>query len=93
MKQYIILGADKSDAERQKALWLAQRPEIRVLKVHRPSREQSLLARFGGRVPRVSITVDYEEPALEVHKTPALGLSLAPADADYDEQNGNANRY
>jgi hypothetical protein len=65
LKQHIILGADRRDAEHHKELWLAQHPEVRIIKVHRPKREQGLLARFGGRrVPRVSIAVDYEEPAV-----------------------------
>ena len=63
LKQHMILGTDKRDAERQKNLWLEEHPGIKVLKVHSPSREQNLLARIGGkRVPQVSITVDYEEP-------------------------------
>lgn len=64
VKEQVILGIDKRDAERQKDLWLARHPDLKVLKVHRPRREPPhLLTRFGGRhVPRVSITVDYEEP-------------------------------
>ena len=94
VKQQIFLGANKRDAVRQKILWLAQRPEIKVLKVHRPSRERNLLARFGGRVPRISITVDYEEiKAGEPHEKTALGLPLPPTDANYNEHDGDANRY
>ncbi len=62
MKEYIILGTDAEDAERQTDLWLAQNPAIKVLKVDQPKHEQHLLTRLGGKhVPRVSITVDYEE--------------------------------
>ena len=61
MAQHIILGTNERDAERQKDLWLALHPAIKVLKVHRPERERHLLTRLGGRnIPRVSITVDYE---------------------------------
>jgi hypothetical protein len=63
VKEHIILGRDNWDAERQKDLWLAQHPAFRILKVHPPRGEQNLLTRFGGsNVPRVSITVHYEEP-------------------------------
>jgi hypothetical protein len=76
VKQHIILGADRRDAEHHKDLWLARHPEVRIIKVHRPQREQSLLARFGGkRVPRVSITVDYEEQPIGMPDE----LTLAPA--------------
>lgn len=63
MKEHIILGTDKKDAERHKDLWLAQHPGIKIIKIYPLKREQNLLARIGGRnVPRVSIAVDYEEP-------------------------------
>jgi hypothetical protein len=69
VKEHVILGTDGRDAERQKDLWLSQHPAIRVLKVHPPKREQHLLARIGGRnVPRVLITVDYEEAELAQDK-------------------------
>jgi hypothetical protein len=63
VKEHIILGIDKHDAEEQLDLWLSEDPAIKVLKVHQPRREpQNLLMRLGGRnVPRFSITVDYEE--------------------------------
>jgi hypothetical protein len=62
VKEHIFLGTDTEDAERQRELWVAQHPSIRVLKVHPPKSEQHLLARIGGRnVPRISIAVDYEE--------------------------------
>lgn len=65
VKEHIILGTDRRDAERQMDLWLSQHPTIKVLKVHPPKRERHLLARIWGRnVPRVSITVDYEEAEL-----------------------------
>lgn len=44
---------------------MSQPPTIKVIKVHPPKRELHLLARIWGRnVPRVSITVDYEEAEL-----------------------------
>jgi hypothetical protein len=62
MKEYLILGTDKPDAERQRDLWLSQNPAIKVIKIHEVKREpQNLLTRIGGkRVPRVSIMVEYE---------------------------------
>ena len=71
MKEHIILGVDKHDAERQKDLWLAQNPNIKVIKIYPPKLEQNLLVRMGGRnVPRVSIAVDYEEPEIaQIQKT------------------------
>jgi hypothetical protein len=70
VKEHIILGTDKNDAERQKDLWLAQNPSITILRVHPPRREQHLLARIGGRnVPRVSIAVDYEDVEMAQNQT------------------------
>ena len=72
VKEHIILGTDKNDAERQKDLWLAQNPSIRILRVHPPKPEQHLLARIGGRnVPRVSIAVDYEDAEMAQNQTPS----------------------
>jgi len=50
--------------EEQRDLWLSKNPAIKILRVHPPKREpQSWLTRLGVRnVPRVSITVDYEDP-------------------------------
>jgi hypothetical protein len=63
LKEHIILGTDERDAVEQRDLWLAKNPAIKVLRVHPPKREpQSWLTRLGSRnVPRVSITVDYED--------------------------------
>jgi hypothetical protein len=72
VKEHIILGTDKNDAERQRDLWLAQNPSITILRVHPPKREQHLLARIGGRnVPRVSIAVDYEDAEMAQNQTPS----------------------
>jgi hypothetical protein len=64
MKQHLILGTDKRDAEEQRDLWLSENPSIKVVKIHRVQPEpQTLLTLIGSRhVPRVSIMVEYEEP-------------------------------
>ncbi len=61
-QQQIILGRDKRDAEARRDTWLADHPEIKILRMHEPSSEpQTLLTRIGGRdVPRVSILLEYE---------------------------------
>jgi hypothetical protein len=64
VKQHLILGTDSQDAENQKDLWLSQNPAIRVVQIHEVTREpETLLTRISRKhVPRVSITVEYEEP-------------------------------
>jgi hypothetical protein len=63
VKEHIILGIDERDAEEQRDLWLSENPAIKVLRVHRPTREPQWLTRLGTRnVPRVSTTVDYKDP-------------------------------
>jgi hypothetical protein len=64
VKEHLILGVDKRDAEKQLDLWLSNNPAIRVVKIHPLRREpQNLLTRIGGKnVPRVSIVVEYVEP-------------------------------
>ena len=66
LKEHIILGTDERDVEEQRDLWLSKNPAIKVLRVHQPKREpQSWLTRLGSRnVPRVSMTIDYEDPDL-----------------------------
>jgi len=63
MKQHMILGRDNDDAEACRDRWLSENPSIKILRVHHPRPEPATwLTRFGGRnVPRVSITVEYEE--------------------------------
>jgi hypothetical protein len=63
VKEHLILGTDKRDAEQQRDLWLSENPAIRVIKIHRVKREpQTLLTLIGSKhVPRVSILVEYEE--------------------------------
>jgi hypothetical protein len=67
MKQHVILGRDDDDAVAWRDRWLSENPSIKVLRVHHPMPEpESWLTRLGGRnIPRVSITVEYEE--LEHH--------------------------
>ena len=63
VKEHLILGTDKRDAEQQRDLWLSENPSIRVIKIHRVKREpQTLLTLIGSKhVPRVSILLEYEE--------------------------------
>jgi len=72
-KEHLILGTDKRDAEEQRDLWLSENPSIRVVKIHRVKREpQTLLTLIGSKhVPRVSITVEYEEPDAAEASIPA----------------------
>ncbi len=64
VKQHLILGTDKEDAEMQRDLWLAENPSIKVIRLHDVKREPpTLLTRIGSKnVPRVSVMVEYEEP-------------------------------
>jgi hypothetical protein len=63
MSEYLILGVDERDAREQRDLWLEEHPGITINRVHPPKREPSnLITRFGGKVPRVSILIDYELP-------------------------------
>ena len=63
VKEHLILGTDKRDAEQQRDLWLSENPSIRAIKIHRVKREpQTLLTLIGSKhVPRVSILLEYEE--------------------------------
>jgi hypothetical protein len=73
VKEHLILGTDKRDAEEQRDLWLSENPSIKVVKIHRVKREpQTLLTLIGSKhVPRVSITVEYEEPDTAAANVPA----------------------
>jgi hypothetical protein len=61
-QQHIILGRDRRDAEAQCDSWLAEHPDLKILRVHAPADEpRTLLTRIGGHnVPRISIRVEYE---------------------------------
>jgi hypothetical protein len=85
VKEHLILGTDKQDAERQRDLWLSQNPALRVVKVHPVKLEPpTLLTRIGSKhVPRVSITVEYEEPAI---LTEALSWPALPSEENHCEK-------
>jgi hypothetical protein len=63
VKEHLILGTDKRDAETQRDLWLSKNPAIKIIRIHRVKQEPpTLLARIGrNHVPRVSIMVEYED--------------------------------
>ena len=73
VKEHLILGTDKRDAEEKRDLWLSENPSIKVVKIHRMKREpQTLLTLIGSKhVPRVSIMVEYEEPDAADANVPA----------------------
>ena len=95
VKEYLILGTDKQDAEKQRDLWLSQNPALRVVRMHPVKPEPpTLLTRIGSKhVPRVSITVEYEEPDI---RTEALAWPALPSEEDHREKyrdgNGSQNR-
>ena len=64
VKEYLILGTDIEDAETQRDLWLSQNPAVKVVKVHgvKPEPPTWLTLISSNHVPRVSITVEYEQP-------------------------------
>ena len=76
VKEHLILGTDKLDAEKQRDLWLSQNPALRVVRMHPVKPEPpTLLTRIGSKhVPRVSITVEYEDPEIlaEARSWPTL---------------------
>jgi hypothetical protein len=85
VKEHLILGTDKRDAEAQRDLWLSENPSIKVVKIHRVKREpQTLLTLIGSKhVPRVSITVEYEEPDI---LTEALSWPALPSEENHCEK-------
>jgi hypothetical protein len=62
IQQHIILGRDNRDVEAQLNKWLAENPELKLVRVHPAAPEPpTFLTRLGGRdVPRVSVSVEYE---------------------------------
>ncbi len=38
-QQHIILGRDRTDAEVQRDQWLAEHPELKIVRVHSPTPE------------------------------------------------------
>ena len=95
VKEHLILGTDKQDAEKQRDLWLSQNPALRVVRMHPVKLEPpTLLTRIGSKhVPRVSITVEYEEPDI---LTEALSWPALPSEENHCEKHrdggGSQNR-
>jgi hypothetical protein len=60
IQRHIILGRDTRHVEAERDKWLLEHPELELLREYPPRREQSLLARIGGKnVPQISIEVEY----------------------------------
>jgi hypothetical protein len=85
VKEHLILGTDKQDAEKQRDLWLSQNPALKVLRMHPVQPEPpTLLTRIGSKhVPRVSITVEYEDPDI---RTEALSCPTLPSEDNHCEK-------
>ena len=85
VKEHLILGTDKQDAEKQRDLWLSQNPALKVLRMHPVKLEPpTLLTRIGSKhVPRVSITVEYEEPEI---RADALSWPTLPSEENHCEK-------
>ena len=85
VKEHLILGTDKQDAEKQRDLWLSQNPALKVLRMHPVQPEPpTLLTRIGSKhVPRVSITVEYEEPEIRAE---ALSWPTLPSEENHCEK-------
>jgi len=85
VKEHLILGTDKQDAEKQRDLWLSQNPALRVVRMHPVKLEPpTWLTRIGSKhVPRVSITVEYEEPDI---LTEALSWPALPSEENHCEK-------
>ena len=94
MEEFIFLGTDKQDAERQIDLWLSQNPEIKVIRIHEMKREPlSLLTLIGGRrVPRVSITVEYQFDDSGAQADLRHSPTVAPAEDNHCEQYADGRR-
>jgi hypothetical protein len=95
VKEHLILGTDKQDAEKQRDLWLSQNPALKILRMHPVKLEPpTLLTRICSRhVPRVSITVEYEEPDVRAE---ALSCPTLPPEENHCEKHrdggGSQNR-
>jgi hypothetical protein len=85
VKEHLILGTDKQDVEKQRDLWLSQNPALTVVRMHPVKPEPpTLLTRIGSKhVPRVSITVEYEEPVI---LTEALSWPALPSEQNHCEK-------
>jgi hypothetical protein len=85
VKEHLILGTDNQDAEKQRDLWLSQNPALKVLRMHPAKLEPpTWLTRIGSKhVPRVSITVEYEE--LDV-RAEALSRPTLPSEENHRDK-------
>jgi hypothetical protein len=94
VEELLILGTDEQDAERQIALWLSQNPEIKVVRIHEARREPlSLLTLIGGRrVPRVSITVEYQYDGSGAEADIQHSPTVAPTEEHHGEQYADGGR-
>ncbi len=66
VKEHLILGTDREDAENHRDLWLSENPFLKIVRIHEAKPEpETLLMRLGRKhVPRVSILVEYEDPKI-----------------------------
>ena len=82
VKEHLILGTDKQDAEKQRDLWLSQNPALTVVRMHPVKLEpRTLLTRIGSKhVPHVSILVEYEDPDV---RTEALSWPALPSEENH----------
>lgn len=92
MKEYLILGTDRQDAEKQRDLWLSRNPTIKVVKIHRVKREPpTWLARIAvSNVPRVSIMVEYVDSD-DSAKSNEFSRPARQTEEDYCEKNTDDN--
>lgn len=61
MPRHVILGIDERHLLTQRTTWDAGNPGAKIVEAIGPSRETSLLARWGGKnVPRYSMVIEFE---------------------------------
>jgi len=93
-QERLILGTDRWDAEKQVDLWLAQNPEIKVVRIHEMRREPSSLLTFigGSSVPRVSVTVEYQYHEEDARMDASYSPAVAPAENNDCEEYADGGR-
>jgi hypothetical protein len=93
-QERLILGTDRRDVEKQIDLWLAQNPEIKIVKIHELKREPSSLLTFiGGRnVPRVSVAVEYQYHEEATRTDARDSPTVAPAENSDCEEYADGGR-
>jgi ribosomal protein S4E len=93
-QERLILGTDRWDAEEQIDLWLAQNPEIKIIRIHEMRREPSSLLTFiGGRnVPRVSVMVEYQTHEEDAQTDARHSPTVAPAENNDCEEYADGGR-